>query len=235
MQLVRGYSSQAHVVANQRSQPRPLGCKPPANRTLTVCCVHPNIPWNIAWQVNERDTTWTPLDRGALVKQMAMEKSGWTPDEFEIKYVQLLAVLPGVAAAQPKLSPAVLLGALQDTDSLAKKLIQLKVVMPSTNVGVLVLMHPPLLLLPTEVILQGYQGAQAVLGDAVEEVMQWYPALLEEAVLAHAMSEMRRLVPHLMRNSTPKQWIHLLGAVVRTDAELGPSATWDSSTCSWRD
>lgn len=217
-------------------QPPSLAKSIPLQLAHIVRCAPPNVPWTIGWQVNERFTTWSAVDRAALVRQMAVESSGWTVEEFNGRYQQLLAVLPDLDKAKPNLSPAVLLGALQDPRYLAEKLIRIKAVMPNTNVGVMLMMHPPLLSLSTEIILQGYQNAQAALGEtAAEEVMQWYPALLEEAVLVHALKEMKRLVPHLLKSSTPKQWIHLLGAVVRTDAILGPSSTWDPSTCSWRD
>lgn len=197
-----------------------------------------DIPWKVSWQVNERNTVWTAYDKGSLVQHLAQQLSGLDEQEWKGRMDEVLSVLPDLQRAMHALKPDIVVSVVstQGAGAIAQKMIELKAEMRNTNVGMLLLLHPPLLVMPAAELISGYHNAQKVLGQEVAEgVLQFYPALIRPEVLASALSELRRLVPHLMKVSSAKDWVHLLGITMRTDATLGGSDAWDPTTQSWRD
>lgn len=197
-----------------------------------------DLPWKLSWQVNERSTTWSAVDRAELASRVAQGLSGLDAGEWRRRMDEVASVLPDLKRAVHAIKPEYLadLVAKQGADALAAKLITLKAALPRTNVGMLLLVHPPLLALGSEELLAGLRHAQARLGeDVAEGVVQWYPALMRPEVLDSALAELQRLVPHLLKASGAKDWVHLLGISMRVDATLGGSDAWDPTTQSWRD
>ncbi len=179
-----------------------------------------HLPWRVDWQLPPTAAaswSWSVVDRGALVKQAALERSGWEEEDFQQRYAELVALLPDLPHALPRVGPKRLLAAMSDLHATAGRLILLKGQLPETNVGAVLLLHPRLLTWSQQELMTGVGYARRVLGGArvAEEVLQWYPALLEPAVLDGAMRELRRLVPHLLkRGPDPRELVHLLGIVM---------------------
>ncbi|KXZ43672.1 hypothetical protein GPECTOR_83g284 [Gonium pectorale] len=152
---------------------------------------------------------WTPFDRAASVRASALEASGWDPEEFDDRYADLTAVLPDLPSVLTSLSPAQLLGALADPRVAASKVVALKEALPNTNVGMLLTLHPPFLdaALPAEQLLAGVEHARRVLGGraVAEEVLQWYPPLMDPEVLDASIAQLKRLVPQLARQCLPSE------------------------------
>ncbi|EFJ42067.1 hypothetical protein VOLCADRAFT_121584 [Volvox carteri f. nagariensis] len=158
-------------------------------------------------QPQNQQISWTPFNRADSVRLAALEASGWGQELFDARFADLTAVLPDLPRVLSSLLPAQLLAAMSDTHATAAKVILLKAALPSTNVGMLLLLHPPFLdpAYGAERLLAGVEHASRVLGGAAvaEEVIQWYPPLMDPTVLDASVAQLRRLVPHLARNCLP--------------------------------
>ncbi|PNH11061.1 hypothetical protein TSOC_002156, partial [Tetrabaena socialis] len=151
--------------------------------------------------------SWTVFDRGASVRAAALAAAGWAPADFDARFADLAALLPDLPRALPSLAPAQLLAALADPEAVGTKIVTLKAALPGTNVGVLLLMHPALLeaACAPGALAEGVEHAARVLGGraVAEEVLQWYPPLIEPGVLDGAVAQLRRLVPRLAERCLP--------------------------------
>ncbi|GIL60667.1 hypothetical protein Vafri_15205 [Volvox africanus] len=228
-----------------------------------------SLPWKVQWQVQESvefsvsqgstnarlstdlqsqldsaspQLSWTPFDRTESVRLAALEASGWDHELFNSRFADLAAVLPDLPRVLPSLTPVQLVAAMSDTHAMAAKVVLLKAALPSTNVGMLLLLHPPFLdpAYGAERLLGGVEHASRVLGGlaVAEEVLQWYPPLMDPMVLDASVAQLRRLVPHLARNCLPglgrasgmpnsggggtgggdaRQLVHLLGIVMQRE------------------
>lgn len=196
------------------------------------------VPWVVQWQSGggaaaAQAQAWTPFDRGAAAKQRAREEGGWSAAEFESRFADLLAVLPDLPRALHRIQPPVLAAALADAAGTGTKLIRLKAALPQTNVGMMLLLHPPLLAADADAILAGLAELQAVLGceSLAEETVQFYPSLLQADILARALAELRRLLPQLLRSAGPRSRdiVHAFGVVLKSQAVMGQEVAWDPS------
>ncbi|GLC40079.1 hypothetical protein PLESTB_000627400 [Pleodorina starrii] len=242
-----------------------------ATTAMTQYTAGSALPWKVQWQLQVSATTvqvvepsasasssgstdfqqqqqqqqlsWTPFDRAESVRRAALEASGWEPELFNARLADLAAVLPDLPRVLPSLSPALLVAAMSDTHAMAAKVVRLKTALPSTNVGMLLLLHPPFLdpAVGPERLLAGVEHAGRVLGGAAvaEEVLQWYPPLMDPDVLDASIAQLKRLVPHLARSCLPsaaaaasggrpsgpgssgggdaRQLVHLLGIVMQRE------------------
>ncbi|KAG2496789.1 hypothetical protein HYH03_005197 [Edaphochlamys debaryana] len=195
---------------------------------------------------------WTPFDRADAVRAAALEASGWSAADFDDRFAVLSALLPDLPSVLADLPPATLAGAMRDPRLLAAKVVTLKSALPSTNVGMLLLLHAPLLE-PTvrpEHLLAGVEHAADVLGghEVAEEVLQWYPPLLDPKTLDDSIAQVRRLVPQLSKRCLPpprgsnapfaggqgvgggdaRQLVHLLGIVMKSSGGSQERMWWDS-------
>jgi hypothetical protein len=154
---------------------------------------------------------WTAFDRSAAVRDAARAALGWDEATFAAALANLAALLPDLPSRLPRLPPPVLAAALAGGPTVtAARLVALKGALPGTNVGALLLAHPPLLHpgeWPSERLLAGVAHAERTLGGraAAEEVLQWYPPLLDPALLDAAVAQLRRLVPRLAEQLLPPQ------------------------------
>ncbi|GIL83526.1 hypothetical protein Vretimale_10345 [Volvox reticuliferus] len=242
-----------------------------------------SLPWKVQWQLqgsvevsvsqvtssarlntdlqpqsSSPELSWTPFDRTESVRLAALEVSGWDPELFNSRFADLAAVLPDLPRVLPSLTPVQLVAAMSDTHAMAAKVVLLKATLPSTNVGMLLLLHPPFLdpAYGAEQLLAGVEHASQVLGGlaVAEEVIQWYPPLMDPMVLDASVAQLRRLVPHLARNCLPglgrasgppnagvggtgsgdaRQLVHLLGIVMQREGMGVKDAEGDNQGSLW--
>ncbi|GFR51922.1 hypothetical protein Agub_g14407 [Astrephomene gubernaculifera] len=201
-------------------------------------------------------------DPGAAILTAAVDLSRWDRAVFDARFSDLVAILPDLPRVLPSLPPAHLLAAMSDPRTIADKVVALKAVLPSVNVGMLLLSYPPALdpLYGVDKLMAGVTHADRVLGGraVVAEVLQWYPPLIDPAVLDTSVAELRRLVPQLARRCLPsaggghgsrggsmgaavgggdaRQLVHLLGIVMQTEggsARAGEQSGGNGSGTVW--
>lgn len=177
-------------------------------RTLQPCYVSPkqyeDPPWTFGFQCNERYLQWDDSAQRQLLKIHARQKLQCSDQQLNDKLQELARLLPDLASKLERLRADVLLALLSNLPRLARELLQLRDLMPQTNVSELVSKHPKLLIdMDAAAIAAKLQLLRQHLpGANVERLVEFEPLLLTADVV-YVLGEIRRLLPQ----SDPVQFL----------------------------
>lgn len=155
-------------------------------------------PWQMGFQMSERDLAWTPDFSEKLVQGIAVQEMNISKEEFDQKLSAVVAVLPGLVAKIGKIKPTMLAALVQDPVAIANKLVQLKAVLPGANIELLVLRDFQLLLeTPAEEVAASIARLRELLPSDldVDRLCEKYPSTLHVDSFAEALDEAKRLMP----------------------------------------
>eukprot|EP00887_Chlorella_sp_A99_P002705 scaffold6.g2705.t1 len=158
----------------------------------------PAAPWGLGWQLSEKSLIWNDALKDRLVQLVAAQELGMREGELAALLERLAALLP---ALRPRLAsmPPHALAALA-VDELAGRLVALKEILPSADVGLLASRAPRLLLDPFDPAALATAAARlrALLpGVVVGALVEKHPEALDAEGLEAALAEAARIMPGL--------------------------------------
>ncbi|MEW5301569.1 MAG: hypothetical protein WDW36_004422 [Sanguina aurantia] len=154
-------------------------------------------PWELGYQVSERNTAWNSDLRLRLIKRFAADELDISEPELEDRLSQLAVLLPDLhsrlAAAPPQLV-AKLAGSLPEV---AKRLMTLKELFPTANVSTMVSNRLSLLYEDSmeRVAAASVQLTVLLPGLHIDRLVQSHPLLLDVQSLEVALEDARRMMP----------------------------------------
>lgn len=93
-----------------------------------------SAPWEIGWQMNERNIQWIDAFQKKLILNFAAEELQITEKELEQRLQLLMDILPGIAPRMSSMAPQRVAQLMRYTGSLAKTLVGLKTIFPKARI-----------------------------------------------------------------------------------------------------
>eukprot|EP00892_Ulva_mutabilis_P000923 jgi/Ulvmu1/10831/UM007_0005.1 len=168
-------------------------------------------PWNMLFDLRERETVWTDENKARLVKIVAKKALNIPLDELQFRLDLLLAIIPDLEQRVINMHPDDLAMLLSDPEAAATSVLQLRSVLPMVNVSELAAKMPSLLRpdavasLPQEIakveaLLDVKPAGQVAEGHAQSAesfaaAVLAQPLLLDSEGVSEALEELLRLMP----------------------------------------
>lgn len=157
----------------------------------------PLSPWQVGWQMNERNLVWDDDLKVRLIKRIASDELGISEEEMDWRLKQLTALLPGLEARLIRAPPKLIARLAAHTSEVAGRLLQLKAVFPTANAAAMV-NNRLTLLLPDDV--PGLERAAERLGELLpglnlDAFVERYPLVLDIDNFEMALEDARRIMP----------------------------------------
>ncbi|KAK9831855.1 hypothetical protein WJX81_002077 [Elliptochloris bilobata] len=159
----------------------------------------PARPWNLGWQMNERNLVWNDDLKLRLIKRVAAEELGCREEDMEERLQSLQALLPDMVGRLPSMKPKLIAQLASNPQRLANALVQLKRMFPGANPALLVARRPALALQGdlADVDAAGQQLRDLLPGVDVDRLVEAHPSALDVASFRAALDEARRIMPSL--------------------------------------
>ncbi|KAK9864913.1 hypothetical protein WJX84_006478 [Apatococcus fuscideae] len=156
-----------------------------------------NAPWGMGWQTSERNLVWNDELKMGLLKKIAAAELGIGAAEVEKKIATLQQLLPDIIPKMAQMKAQLLVRLAANVEQLAQRLLDLKLIFPSANVGLMVSKAPALALMENlDHIQQGADAFRRMLPDAdLDMIVQEHASVLDTDTFKKALQEAQRLLP----------------------------------------
>eukprot|EP00884_Botryococcus_braunii_P013573 jgi/Botrbrau1/22216/Bobra.168_1s0047.1 len=157
-------------------------------------------PWQVSWQMNERNLVWTEDLRNKMLQRYAWQKLGLTEEEAKRRLEELACIVPGIESRMSAMKADILVGFLSDTAGLAVRLISLKQLFPRGDPAQMVLARPSLALSSEglEAVQEAAERLRTLLpGVDVDRLVTEHPSMLDVDEFERAVAESQRILPGL--------------------------------------
>ncbi|KAI8473756.1 MAG: hypothetical protein J3K34DRAFT_164915 [Monoraphidium minutum] len=155
-------------------------------------------PWNLTFDLRERETEWTEANQARLVALTAAQELGLPFPAMEARLDALAGLLPDVGARIAGLRPALVAPLVRDLEQLPGRLIALRELLPGANISALVAGAPQILLKREDELRAAVAGLKALL-DLDDRQASWLVGetwlFLELECVEEVMDNLGRLIP----------------------------------------
>ncbi|KXZ47268.1 hypothetical protein GPECTOR_36g120 [Gonium pectorale] len=154
-------------------------------------------PWQVGWQMNERNVYWNDDLKLRLIKRIAGDELGISDAEMDERLQQLGALLPGLESRLGKAPPKLVARLAANTGLVAQRLLQLKSLFPQANLSAMVNNRLTLLL---DDDMEQLAAASARLRELipainVDRFVEMFPLVLDVECFEMALEDARRIMP----------------------------------------
>ncbi|GIL83712.1 hypothetical protein Vretimale_10507 [Volvox reticuliferus] len=176
----------------------------------------PAAPWQVGWQMNERNVYWNDDLKTRLIKRIASDELGISDDEMDERLQQLGALLPGLQSRLAKAPPKLVARLAVNTGEVAQRLLRLKIAFPQANLSTMVSNRLSLLLDDDLAAVEAASGRlrQLVPGVNVDRFVEAYPLVLDVECFEMALEDAQRIMPGMdvtaMLRSNPDMILSLV-------------------------
>ncbi|KAI3424763.1 hypothetical protein D9Q98_008152 [Chlorella vulgaris] len=205
-----------------------MAAEPRADRSVDVeqASAAGRSPWTMGYQLNERYLAWDSSAQRQLILIWVAQQLDVTLPDVECRVAQLTLLLPGLDARLDRMQAKLVLALVSDLPAVTARILALRQILPSLNLGLLVAQHPWVL---TDVSLEHVLAKVTQLREAlgtradVERVIQEEPMLLL-ADIKQVLAELQRLLPHLdpalVLQANPSQCLDMQTAGMKSSLEI---------------
>lgn len=158
-----------------------------------------SAPWELGYQMSEKNIMWNNDLKLRLKSRIAAEKLNISNEEIENRLENLQILLPDISAKLPVMHPVTLTRLLDSLDTLPQQLMSLKTAFPGANVSKLAVRAPELVLTMDAELMQiiAYQFHELLPKLNIDLLVQENPLMLDVEELRSAMAEAKRIMPDL--------------------------------------
>ncbi|KAH7618792.1 hypothetical protein NADE_005641 [Nannochloris sp. 'desiccata'] len=158
-----------------------------------------SAPWELGYQMSEKNILWNDSLKTRLAARSAAEKLKISDEEVECRLDTLQALLPDITSKLPVMHPVTLTRLLDTVDTLPQQLMSLKTAFPGANVSKLAVRAPEMVLTMDSELMQ-------IIADQLHELLpslnidllvEENPSMLDVEELRSAMAEAKRIMPDL--------------------------------------
>lgn len=157
-------------------------------------------PWALSYQMSERySLLWNDDLKARMLKRVAADELGIPDDELEGRLQKVQLLVPEIRQKLGGMRPQLVARLAAEVDNLPGRLLQLKLIFPGANTGLLAMRQPELVL--------GFDLArvEAVAAELrsmfpnldIDRLVEENPAMLDVEGLRAAMAEAARIMPQL--------------------------------------
>ncbi|CAG9466040.1 unnamed protein product [Pedinophyceae sp. YPF-701] len=152
-------------------------------------------PWELGFQLSDRQIQWSDSMRQGIVQGFVARELGIPEGEVERRLAHLTSMLPDLATKLPTMKVEVVAALCRDQNTLAERMLALRVALPEANVSVMIANRPSLAL--TDDIGVVTQRA-AALREALprlrtDRMLEDHPALLDLEDIEAAIEDVDRV------------------------------------------
>mmetsp|Transcript_6001 Transcript_6001/g.15472 ORF Transcript_6001/g.15472 Transcript_6001/m.15472 type:complete len:261 (+) Transcript_6001:168-950(+) len=179
-------------------------------------------PWSLLFDLRERETEWSDGNQARLVVAFAAQELGVAEEEVRRKLGELAVLMPDLSSRVGKLTPGTVTSLIRDTKVVALNMVQLKSIFPAANVSAAVAARPELALMPPEEVRREAAAVAELLGvDAVDDLVEEYPRILDAEAVSEALDMLRTLLPGQDPRATLRATPSFMSRVERGKRRLG--------------
>jgi hypothetical protein len=156
-------------------------------------------PWDIGWQMNERNIMWNDDLKLRLIKRVASQELHVSEEELEERLQHVVNLLPDLADRLFKAPPKQVAALASSPDLIACRLLRLREIFPKANASELVGRRLTLLLDEDLDEVQANAERLKVLlpNITVDKFVEWYPQVLDIDDFELALQDAKRLMPQM--------------------------------------
>uniref|UniRef100_A0A061RH13 Uncharacterized protein n=1 Tax=Tetraselmis sp. GSL018 TaxID=582737 RepID=A0A061RH13_9CHLO len=155
-----------------------------------------DAPWNLFFDLRERETEWSEGNQERLVVAFAAEELEISPAEVTRRLQELTVLLPDISLRLHKLRPSIVATLIRDTKDVARRLVRLKATFPKANLDTVVSAEPQILLRdPSEVEREAAEVADLLGVQEIDSLVEQYPRILDAGAVEEALSMLRAVMP----------------------------------------
>lgn len=157
-------------------------------------------PWALSYQMSERySLLWNDDLKARMLKRVAANELGIPDDELEGRLQQVQVLLPEIRQKLGSMRPQLVARLAAEVENLPGRLLQLKLMFPRANAGLLAMRQPELVL---GLDLALVEAAAAELRGMfpkldIDRLVEENPSMLDVEGLLAAMEEAARIMPQL--------------------------------------
>ncbi|GLC45449.1 hypothetical protein PLESTB_000617100 [Pleodorina starrii] len=157
----------------------------------------PAAPWQVGWQMNERNMYWNDDLKVRLIKRIASDELGISDSEMDERLQELGTLLPGLQARLAKAPPKLVARLAANTGEVAQRLLRLKIAFPQANLTHMVNNRLGLLLDDDlgEVEAAAGRLRELLPGINVDRFVEMFPLVLDVECFEMALEDARRIMP----------------------------------------
>ncbi|GIL52045.1 hypothetical protein Vafri_8009 [Volvox africanus] len=176
----------------------------------------PAAPWQVGWQMNERNVYWNDDLKTRLIKRIASDELGVSDGEMDERLQQLGALLPGLQSRLARAPPKLVARLAANTGEVAQRLLRLKIAFPQADLSTMVSNRLSLLLDDDLVSVEAASGRlrELVPGINVDRFVETYPLVLDVECFEMALEDAQRIMPGMdvpaMLRSNPDMILSLV-------------------------
>lgn len=157
-------------------------------------------PWALGYQMSERySMMWNDDLKARLLKRVAADELGISDEEMEARVQRVQLLLPDIRQKLASMPPKLVARLAAQVEQLPARLMQLKLIFPGANTGLLAMRQPELVLGFDMARLESLATELRTLlpNLNIDLMVQENPAMLDVPGLKAAMAEAARIMPHL--------------------------------------
>ncbi|CAD7699318.1 unnamed protein product [Ostreobium quekettii] len=153
-------------------------------------------PWQLGWQMNERNLMWNEGLKLRLVMKIASEELGMEEDHFQRQLEVMQQLLPGFGPRVATMPPKLIAALVGIAPEVATKLVELKSMLPEADVSSLCLQRPSLLLdADLAALRRDVDRLRRLLPRTdVDALVERHPVVLDVPGFEEAMADVRRMM-----------------------------------------
>lgn len=154
-------------------------------------------PWNVGWQMNERNLVWSSDLKLRLIKVTAAEQLGVTEGELELRLEELANLLPDFADRLSSAPAKLVARLLASLNEVASRILRFRTLFPEANVSRMMNIRLSLIL---DDDMDDIVNAAARLHELLPELnidrlVETYPQILDIETFEVGLEDAKRLLP----------------------------------------
>ncbi|WIA10616.1 hypothetical protein OEZ85_010798 [Tetradesmus obliquus] len=171
--------------------------KPDADGSSSSSASTIQAPWNVSWQMSERNIMWSDDLKLRLIKRIASQELQVSEDELEDRLQQLYNLLPDLASRLVKAPPKRVAQLAASTEIIAERLLRLRDIFPQANTSNMVNNRLTLLLDDDldAVAAAAVRLRQLLPQIHVDRFVEGFPLVLDVDDFELALEDAKRIMP----------------------------------------
>eukprot|EP00877_Chromochloris_zofingiensis_P011719 jgi/Chrzof1/6800/Cz19g10070.t1 len=189
------YHTHCHQPVPHGLRRKPTAFRPRCSTEVRNADVR-QAPWNLTFDLRERETEWTEANKARLIAIIAAQQLDISMSDMEQRLDSLMLLLPDLAGRLSSIQPAMVAALVQHLSLLPARLIAMKELFPCTNISVMVMQRPQLLLQTSEALASAAERLKQLLHlNDIDRLVEATPLLLSVECVEEVLLDMRRLLP----------------------------------------